>query len=91
MLAVVVELVALAEGAAAAGAEEVPAEAAAAVVLPADVAVEVALLEEGVPAHRADVRPLRQVVHAVVPQLGQGEEALQSTTAVSKFIVLELE
>ena len=88
VLAVVVELVALAEGAAAAGAEEVPAEAAAAVVLPADVAVEVALLEEGVPAHRARVRPLRQVVHAVVPQLGQGEEALQSTTKVSATLSL---
>ena len=64
MLPVVVELVAFAEGAAAVRAEKVP--AAAAVVLPAHVALEVALLEEAVPAHRAHVRPLGQVVHAVV-------------------------
>ena len=75
VLPVVVELVALAEGAAAVGAEEVPH---AAVVLPAHVALEVPLLEEAVAAHRAHVRPLLQVVHAVVPQLGLGEEALRA-------------
>ena len=65
VLSVVVKLVAFAEGAAAVGAEKVPSSAAA-VVLPAHVALEVPLLEEAVPAHRANVRPLGQVVHAVV-------------------------
>ena len=86
VLSVVVELVAFAESAAAVGAEEVP-PSSAAVVLPAHVALKVSLLEEAVAADRAHVRPLGQVVHAVVLQLGQGEEPLQSITIPSIVIV----